>query len=250
MKILYQAATLGFLMAVCLAPDAGGSGPAPSKKTDDVLLSSMERELQRAHDQLGKLDPPAYFMSYSVHDQSQAVAIGSQGSLLNSTHTRTRTADVVIRVGSPALDNSHETNRSSAISSGELPLDNDADAVAHELWQLTYGEYRKASKAYLNVKTSTEVNAKEEDTSPDFSTESPQVHCGLQRAAALSGPGAVGTDGAQVFGALPQVPVHLSFRSFGDGGGYPAALCFQRGQPRSGSVEPGETRDSGGNPGG
>ena len=108
MKILYQAATLGFLMAACLAPGSGGSGPAPSKKTDDVLLSTMERELQRAHDQLGKLDPPAYFMSYSVHDQSEAVAIGSQGSLLNSMHTRTRTADVVIRVGSPALDNSHE----------------------------------------------------------------------------------------------------------------------------------------------
>ena len=57
MKILYQAATLGFLMAVCLAPGAGGSGPELSKKTDDVLLSTMERELQRAHDQLGKLDP-------------------------------------------------------------------------------------------------------------------------------------------------------------------------------------------------
>jgi len=176
MKILYQAAALGFLMAICPAPGAGGSGIDHSKKTDDILLSTMERELQRAHDQLGKLDPPAYFMSYSVHDQSQAVAIGSQGSLLNSTLTRTRTADVVIRVGSPALDNSHETNRPSAISSGELPLDNDADAVARELWQLTYGEYRKASKAYLNVKTSTEVNAKEEDTSPDFSTEFPQVH--------------------------------------------------------------------------
>jgi len=176
MRILYQAATLGFLMAVCLSPGAGGSGPGASKKTDDVLTSAMERELQRAHDQLGKLDPPAYFMSYSVHDQSEAMAIGSQGSLMNSTHTRSRTADVVIRVGSPALDNSHETNRSSAISSGELPLDNDTDAVARELWQLTYGEYRKASKSYLNVKTSTEVNAKEEDTSPDFSTESPQVH--------------------------------------------------------------------------
>ena len=204
MKTLFQVATLGFLMAVCLAPDAGSSGPkAYRRKPDDVLLSTMERELQRAHDQLGKLDPPAYFMSYSVHDQSAAVVIGSQGSLVNSTHTRTRTADVIIRVGSSALDNSHQKNRSSAISSGELPLDNDADAVAHELWQLTYGEYRKASKAYLNVKTSTEVNAKEEDTSPDFSTRVAAGPYRLQRAASPSGPTAVGTDGAQVFGAIP-----------------------------------------------
>jgi predicted Zn-dependent protease len=176
MKTLYPAAALGLLMAVCLAPEAGSSGPKPTKKTDDVLLSSMERELQRAHDQLGKLDPPAYFMSYSVHDRSVAVAIASQGGLLNSMHTRTRTADVIMRVGSPALDNSHLDNRPSAISSGPIPLDDDADAVAHVLWHLTYGEYRKASKAFLNVKTSTQVNAKEEDTSPDFSNESRQVH--------------------------------------------------------------------------
>ena len=159
-----------------MAPDAGSSGPNDPKKTDDVLLSTMERELQRAHGQLGKLDPPAYFMSYSVHDRRDGVAVGSQGSLVNSTYGRARKADVILRVGSPALDNSHEKNRPSAISSGELPLDNDADAVAHELWRLTYGEYRKASKAYLNAKTSTEVNAKEEDTSADFSAESPQVH--------------------------------------------------------------------------
>jgi predicted Zn-dependent protease len=176
MKSLWQAATLGFLMALCLASNAGSTGTKRTKKTDDVLLSTMQGELQRARNQLGKLDPPAYFLSYAVHDQRTAVAVASQGSLVNSTHVHTRTADVIIRVGSPALDNSHQQNRSSAISSGELPLDDDADAVAHELWQLTYGEYRKASKAFLNVKTSTEVNAKEEDTSPDFSTESPQVH--------------------------------------------------------------------------
>ena len=189
-------------------------------------------------------------MSYSVHDQSEAVAIGSQGSLLNSTHTRTRTADVVIRVGSPALDNSHETNRSSAISSGELPLDNDADAVARELWQLTYGEYRKASKAYLNVKTSTEVNAKEEDTSPDFSTESPQVHADYSELPAFPDQPRLEQMVRKYSEPFSKYPVHLSFRSFVDGGERPSALCFQRGQPRSASVDPGETGDPGGNPGG
>ncbi|MGO8813589.1 MAG: hypothetical protein ACLQVG_02845, partial [Terriglobia bacterium] len=55
MKTLFQAAALGFLMAVCLTPDAGSSGPKGTKKADDVLLSTMERELQRAREQLGKL---------------------------------------------------------------------------------------------------------------------------------------------------------------------------------------------------
>jgi predicted Zn-dependent protease len=136
----------------------------------------MQQELQRAQKELGKLDPAPYFMSYAVHDQSVAMTVGSQGGMVNSMHTRTRSADVVVRVGSPALDNTHEDNRPSGISSGTIPLADDADAIAHVLWQLTYSEYRKASQAYLRVKTATEVNAKEEDTSPDFSQEPPEIH--------------------------------------------------------------------------
>jgi predicted Zn-dependent protease len=134
----------------------------------------MQQELQRAQGELGKLDPAPYFMSYAVHDQSMDVVVGSQGGVVNSTHGRTRIADVIVRVGSPALDNTHGGNRHSGISSGMIPLADDADAIFHVLWQLTYGEYRKASQTYLKVKTATEVNAKEEDTSPDFSQEAAQ----------------------------------------------------------------------------
>ncbi len=176
MKTPAKVATFGFLMVAGLAFGVSGSRLDPKKKMDDVLLSTMERELQRASDHLGKLDPPAYFVSYSVYDQSAAVAVGSQGSVMNSTHAHTRTGQVIMRVGGPSLDNTHEKNRESGISSGELALDNDVDAVAHELWRLTYEEYRKASKTYADVKASSEVNAREEDSSPDFSSESPQVH--------------------------------------------------------------------------
>jgi predicted Zn-dependent protease len=44
------------------------------------------------------------------------------------------------------------------------------------LWRLTYSEYRNASRAYLNVKTKMQVNAQEEDQSPDFSEEPAQQH--------------------------------------------------------------------------
>jgi len=147
----------------------------PSEKTD-VLLTTMQEELQRAQTSLGKLDPAPYFLSYSVYDQSVAIAVGSQGSLVSSTRARRRAADVTMRIGSPALDNSHQQNRGSARLSGTLPLEDDRNAIARELWRLTYEEYRKASKAYANVKTNTQVQAKEEDTSPDFSQEKPPTH--------------------------------------------------------------------------
>lgn len=142
----------------------------------DVLLSTMQDELQRAQTSLGKLDPAPYFMSYSVYDEGMVVAVGSEGSLVSSTSARRRAADVTMRIGSAALDNSHQQNRASARTSGALPLADDRNAIARELWQLTYQEYRKASKAYLNVKTGTQVQAKEEDTSPDFSQEKPPTH--------------------------------------------------------------------------
>ena len=184
MKRLFQGIGLAFLLALSLRAAFDGSASAAVANSKDVLLSTMQQELQRAQGELGKLDPAPYFMSYAIHDQSLELAVGSQGSVVNSMSTRTRSADVIVRVGSPALDNTHEDNRASGISSGTIPLADDADAISHVLWQLTYGEYRKASQAYLKVKTATEVNAKEEDTSPDFSQEASQIHTDYNELAA------------------------------------------------------------------
>lgn len=163
-------------LGLCLAPASQISALDQPDHKDDVLLAAMQHELRRAQDHLGKLDPAPYYLSYSVYDQSAVLVLGSQGSLTASTHARRRSASVVMRIGTPALDNAHEQNRNSAIASGTLPLEDDRDAIAHELWKLTYQEYRQASKAYLNVRTGTQVHAQEEDTSPDFSQEKPQSH--------------------------------------------------------------------------
>jgi TldD protein len=167
-----RACALG--IALTAAANTRAVGPHDEKK--DELLSTMQQELQRAQTNLGKLNPAPYFLSYSVHDESVAVALGSQGSLVSSTHARRRGADVTMRIGTPALDNAHGMNRNSALDSGTLPLQDDQDAIAHELWRLTYEEYRKASKAYSKVKTDTQVQAQEEDTSSDFSQEKNPSH--------------------------------------------------------------------------
>jgi TldD protein len=156
---------------------------SPPGEKPDVLLKTMQEELQRAQTSLGKLDPAPYFLSYSVYDQSMSVAVGSEGSLVSSTRVRRRAADVSMRIGTAALDNSHQQNRGSARTSGSLALEDDRNAIARELWRLTYEEYRKASKAYASVKTNTQVEAKEEDTSPDFSEEKPPTHSDYEEVA-------------------------------------------------------------------
>jgi len=85
---------------------------------------------------------------------------------------------VTMRVGTPALDNTHGQSRASGVTSGTLPLGDDTDAIARVLWELTDREYKRAAPAFLNVRTNTAVRAEEEDKSPDFSKETPETHLG------------------------------------------------------------------------
>jgi predicted Zn-dependent protease len=178
MKTLIRASrSIGLAALLCLLPSlchAGAAKVAPAKP--DVVLGSMEKELARAQGELGKLTPPAYFISYTVFDQRTTFAYGLNGSLITSSTGRKRQADVILRVGSPALDNAHQENRPSAISSDSLPLEDDPAAIAHGLWRLTFGEYRRAATAFLNVQTHNQVKAKEDDLSADFSKESASHH--------------------------------------------------------------------------
>jgi predicted Zn-dependent protease len=181
MSKLIRAGCLMALAAIlCSQPQAWASAK-PAK--EDVVLSSMEKELKRAQGELGKLTPAAYFMSYTVYDQQVVLALGMNGSLITSTTGRKRLADVTMRVGSPALDNAHAENRPSAINTETLPLDDDAQGIAHALWRLTFTEYRKASTAFLNVQTKSQVKAKEDDLSADFSKEKAQTHLDYTEAA-------------------------------------------------------------------
>jgi TldD protein len=146
------AGALGVLLAAAPINAAGGdkaphgkSAPAAaSVAKDPVLMQAMEAELSRAMDSLGAAmtpvsappvaaplaanakpvasrkpaapQPKPYFLSYSVAD-AETVSISAQyGAVLNSNERRARTADVQVRLGSPALDNTHDTHRTSALT--------------------------------------------------------------------------------------------------------------------------------------
>ena len=160
------------------ATPASASKASTAKVNADPVLKVMQSELSRATTSLAKSEPAPYFMSYTVNDQSLVVLVGSYGSLLTDAALQRRQADVIMRVGSPALDNTHGQSRPSGMTSGTLPLSDDPDAIARVLWELTDREYKRAAPAFLNVKTNTAVRAEEEDKSPDFSKEAPQTHTG------------------------------------------------------------------------
>jgi TldD protein len=153
----------------------------PSEPVRDVLLDTMERELKRATTALAKSDPAPYYLSYAVTDATGCTIGGTSGSLFMSVKVNRRQADVMMRVGSSTLDNTHSQSRGSGITSGVLPLDDDADATARVLWQLTDREYEQASAAFLKVKTNQAVRSEEEDKSPDFSRDPAETHLNESR---------------------------------------------------------------------
>jgi predicted Zn-dependent protease len=173
---------------------AGG----PESSGTPVLLDAMTAELHRAFTSLGRQGAsqqeqssgqqegqqgsdrplPPYFLSYSVGDATMVAIRAQFGALVSSSANHIRLADVQVRLGSPKLDNTHGTHRSSAVTSTALPLNDDREALARSLWLATNTGYGNAVENYLRVKTEAEVRAKEADNSPDFSQEAPRVYLG------------------------------------------------------------------------
>ncbi len=152
-------------------------------KPDSVLMQVMESELDRAMSSLGSSapakpdaqaqpQPKPYFMSYAVSDV-ESVSLSAQfGALTGENESRRRSADVQVRLGSEAQDNTHGTHRNSGLTTMQLPLTDDRAALARSLWFATNRGYGRALDSFLQVKTEQQVRAKEEDSSADFSAES------------------------------------------------------------------------------
>jgi predicted Zn-dependent protease len=188
------AAALVAGLAATLAHAARTDGPPPG---DPVLMQAMEAELHRAMAELGNAMGPSkpthdektvmdgapsasakstaaqkpYYLSYSVADAQQVSISAQYGAIVNSNATHQRIADVQVRLGTPGLDNTHGTHRTSALTTMPLPLSDDRAAIERTLWFATNRGYGKALDALEKVKTEQQVRAKEEDSSADFSSE-------------------------------------------------------------------------------
>ncbi len=176
--------TGGTLATYASGPGDKANVPASAAAVppNPVLLEVMQAELSRAMKSLGSTaptdakgqpQPKPYFMSYAVSD-SESVSLSAQfGALSGENESRRRMADVQVRLGSEAEDNTHGAHRNSALTTMPLPLSDDRVALARSLWYATNRGYGRALDSFLQVKTEQQVRAKEEDTSPDFSKEAP-----------------------------------------------------------------------------
>ena len=150
-------------------------------QASSVLVDTMDSELHRAMNSLGSTGRRGAAAEALLPQLLRSPTANRSASARSSARSPARTqshrrfADVQVRIGTPAEDNTHGDHRNSALTTIPLPLTDDRAAIARSLWFATNRGYGKALDGYLKVKTEQQVRAKEEDGSPDFSTEEPKV---------------------------------------------------------------------------
>jgi predicted Zn-dependent protease len=187
-------ALLLLCVATCAPPgrasgDAPGDRSAPPEAKKSPLIDILQAELDRSVKALGTLDPPAYYVDYTITDAQRAEVSGSNGALLSSSEGRARWLEVQVRVGSYELDNTRKVDEHAPASNSPgtaVPLDDDPQVLRRNIWLETNRQYRNAAEALINIKAKKEVNVETaEARAPDFSREQPHVWFGPRAAFSL-----------------------------------------------------------------
>ncbi len=186
------------LLALAAVPQFGRALPLPKKsqatnvKRDAAaeraaagktpVLMAMEAELERSMGVLQRAEPPAYFISYAVTDQTRVEVMGSNGALLNSQQSKWRYLQVQVRTGTRELDNTRKVGERERTDFGgavAVPVEDDVPVLRRMIWLQTDREYRDAAQALMQIRTGKEVKAETAETqAPDFSVEKPQMSVG------------------------------------------------------------------------
>jgi len=165
-----------FLTVLCslslsLTPLAFGQNAG----TDDPVLSAMKAELARSKSQL-KIEgmPAPYYIDYRITDIDGYDAEAAFGSVRSEVRTRIRFVRVVVRVGDYKQDSFYAQGTGSIEL---LTLDNDEQAIRHQLWLATDKAYKDATEALTAKQTMLKQFTVEQDVD-DFAHAEPVVSIG------------------------------------------------------------------------
>jgi predicted Zn-dependent protease len=142
------------------------AAPAP-------LIEIMQSEIARSMTEFkARAKPAPYYLSYEVSDTREITVAAAFGALIESDDERFRLLDVVLRVGSPRLDNTHGSYETGFFQGPRsFPLDDDELAQKNVLWLATEERYTRATEELIRVMAQRGVNVREEDESNDFSAQ-------------------------------------------------------------------------------
>ena len=172
MKKLISILFIFLFVSVAKAQSFGSENDNPI-----VLVDAAKKELTRSFEELKKGEYAPYFISYQMIER-QSHRIGARfGNITSNTNSHSRQLDIDLRIGSPQLDNTRQIRGNidfgGNISVATLPLEDDESAIRNSVWFATDAAYRRSIEKFEKAKANDEVKAAAEDTSADFSFESP-----------------------------------------------------------------------------
>ncbi|MDD5530195.1 MAG: metallopeptidase TldD-related protein [bacterium] len=152
----------------------------------DIVLSTMETELNRSFKVLKSVNKPAiYFLQYTITDLNTIRITASYGAIEDDSKNNNRYLTVDTRVGSSKLDNTHELRGDNMFSFASLmpseksvTIEDDPTSLRASLWTETDKNFKKAQEQFIKVTSEKTVKVTETDTSPDFSSAKPYAFTG------------------------------------------------------------------------
>jgi predicted Zn-dependent protease len=145
----------------------------------DTLAAENTREIE-----VLKAQPEgarAYYLAHQVIE-TRVVSLEAEGGALTvDTDDTQRNLDTDVRIGSPALDNTHpisdDTNglNSPYQRRGMIPFDDDKESLAHAVWLDTDRRYHEAVNALAYVRQD-QATLSKHSKEPDFSAEPAEVY--------------------------------------------------------------------------
>lgn len=171
--------------------DSRGKGPRivmdrakADKGEPAALLDMLQAELQRNFATLSspELDPPAYFMGYTVTALDEILLEAEDGALLRDDRDRARVLDIDVRVGDRHRDNSHsqggDYGPGNGLGSGlPVTVDDVGLSLSQAIWLDTEAQYKAAVSKLRDVESSEQLRSEDDGPDhPDFSQEKPLVH--------------------------------------------------------------------------
>ena len=150
---------------------------AQTKLADsDILMKALEDEMSRSVNllQLKDFGKP-YFVEYGIDDEESFEVQAEFGAINNSRFDHNRNASIQVRIGNYDSDNTNLFATGALAGRLPLALDDDYDAIRHDIWLATDVAYKSAIEQSSSKKAYLQNNIVEEKL-PDLSHEKPTTY--------------------------------------------------------------------------
>ncbi len=142
---------------------------------EGALDRIVPAEIARIFTKIASETEPAHWMAVGVVDRTSLDVEATHGAAGPVHRSRVRLADLDLRVGTPALDNTHKIRDAGWFDDEprpglDMPLgDNVPWAIQTAIWRTADDAYRSGVRRLIKVRTNDVVKVSREDLSADFS---------------------------------------------------------------------------------